>query len=78
LSTPEITDGEPYTLVSDPIGSGFGVSLAHPGGNIAGFTTNEPAVGGKWIGLLKEIAPRTVRVARGAGILRGARQPRAN
>jgi putative ABC transport system substrate-binding protein len=52
-----------FAVVSDPIGSGFGASLAHPGGNITGFTTNEPAVGGKWIGLLKEIAPRTVRVA---------------
>ena len=52
-----------FAVVSDPIGSGFGASLAHPGGNITGFTTNEPAVGGKWIGLLKEIAPRTIRVA---------------
>ena len=52
-----------FAVVSDPIGSGFGASLAHPGGNITGFTTNEPAVGGKWMGLLKEIAPRTVRVA---------------
>ena len=39
-----------FAVVSDPIGSGFGASLAHPGGNITGFTTNEPAVGGKWIG----------------------------
>jgi putative tryptophan/tyrosine transport system substrate-binding protein len=52
-----------FAVVSDPIGSGFAASLAHPGGNITGFTTNEPAVGGKWLGLLKEIAPRTVRVA---------------
>jgi putative ABC transport system substrate-binding protein len=52
-----------FAVVSDPIGSGFGASLAHPGGNITGFTTNEPAVGGKWMGLLKEIAPRTVHVA---------------
>jgi putative ABC transport system substrate-binding protein len=52
-----------FAVVSDPIGSGFGASFAHPGGNITGFTTNEPAVGGKWMGLLKEIAPRTVRVA---------------
>ena len=37
-------------------------SFAHPGGNITGFTTNEPAVGGKWMELLKEIAPRTARV----------------
>jgi ABC-type uncharacterized transport system substrate-binding protein len=52
-----------FAVVSDPIGSGFAASFAHPGGNVTGFTTNEPAVGGKWLGLLKEIAPRTVRVA---------------
>jgi putative tryptophan/tyrosine transport system substrate-binding protein len=52
-----------FAIVSDPIGSGFAASLAHPGGNVTGFTANEPAVGGKWLGLLKEIAPRTVRVA---------------
>ena len=46
-----------------PYGSGFVASFAHPGGNITGFTTNEPSVGGKWMGLLKEIAPHTVRVA---------------
>jgi putative tryptophan/tyrosine transport system substrate-binding protein len=52
-----------FAVVSDPIGSGFAASLAHPGGNITGFTANEPAVGGKWMALLTEIAPRTVRVA---------------
>jgi putative tryptophan/tyrosine transport system substrate-binding protein len=52
-----------FAVVSDPIGSGFAASFAHPGGNITGFTASEPAVGGKWLGLLKEIAPRTVRVA---------------
>ena len=52
-----------FTGVSDPIGSGFAANLAHPGGNITGFTVNDPAVGGKWVELLKEIAPRTVRVA---------------
>jgi putative tryptophan/tyrosine transport system substrate-binding protein len=51
-----------FAVVSDPIGSGFAASLAHPSGNITGFTTNEPAVGGKWMELLKEIAPRTARV----------------
>jgi putative tryptophan/tyrosine transport system substrate-binding protein len=54
-----------FAVVSDPIGSGFAASFAHPGGNITGFTTNEPAVGGKWMELLKEIAPRTAR----AGLL---------
>ena len=52
-----------FMLVLDPIGSGFAASLAHPGSNITGFTGNDPAIGGKWMELLKEIAPRTVRVA---------------
>jgi len=52
-----------FAGVTDPIGSGFGANLAHPGGNITGFTVNDPAVGGKWVELLKEIAPRTVRMA---------------
>ena len=52
-----------FAAVSDPIGSGFAANLAHPGGNITGFTTHDPALGGKWVGLLKEIAPRTVHVA---------------
>lgn len=51
-----------FAVVSDPIGSGFAVSFAHPGGNVTGFTTNEPAIGGKWMELLKEMAPRTARV----------------
>jgi ABC-type uncharacterized transport system substrate-binding protein len=52
-----------FTSVSDPIGSGFAANLAHPGANITGFMANDPALGGKWVELLKEIAPRTVRVA---------------
>jgi len=52
-----------FTSVSDPIGSGFAANLAHPGGNITGFMAGDPALGGKWVELLKEIAPRTVRVA---------------
>src|SRR5215467_3283164 len=53
-----------FTGVSDPIGGGFAANLAHPGGNITGFQANgDPALGGKWVELLKEIAPRTVRVA---------------
>jgi putative ABC transport system substrate-binding protein len=53
-----------FAGVSDPIGSGFAANLAHPGGNITGFMSNDPAgtLGGKWVGLLKEIAPRTVRI----------------
>lgn len=52
-----------FAVVSDPIGSGFAASLARPGGNITGFTGTDPALGGKWVELLKEIAPRTERVA---------------
>jgi putative tryptophan/tyrosine transport system substrate-binding protein len=52
-----------FMYVADPIGSGFAASLARPGGNITGFTYLEPTTGGKWVGLLKEIAPRTVHVA---------------
>jgi putative tryptophan/tyrosine transport system substrate-binding protein len=52
-----------FAVVADPIGNGFAASLAHPGGNITGFTAVDPAMGGKWLGLLKEIAPSTVRAA---------------
>jgi putative ABC transport system substrate-binding protein len=52
-----------FVNVADPIGSGFVVSLARPSGNLTGFMTDNSELGGKWIELLKEIAPRTVRVA---------------
>jgi putative tryptophan/tyrosine transport system substrate-binding protein len=52
-----------FVYVADPVGSGFAASLARPGSNITGFTYLEPTTGGKWVGLLKEIAPRTARVA---------------
>ncbi|PYM74457.1 MAG: hypothetical protein DME10_06445 [Candidatus Rokuibacteriota bacterium] len=53
-----------FAGVSDPIGSGFAANLARPGGNITGFMSNDPAgtLGGKWVELLKKIAPRTVRI----------------
>jgi putative tryptophan/tyrosine transport system substrate-binding protein len=51
-----------FVTVSDPIGSGFAASFAHPGGNITGFTVDDPALGGKWLELLMAIAPRTARV----------------
>jgi putative tryptophan/tyrosine transport system substrate-binding protein len=51
-----------FVNLSDPIGSGFVVSLARPGGSITGFMSNEPTLGGKWPELLKEIAPAVVRV----------------
>jgi putative tryptophan/tyrosine transport system substrate-binding protein len=52
-----------FAIVIDPIGNGFAQSLARPGGNITGFTVLDSAIGGKWMELLKEVAPRTERVA---------------
>ena len=46
-----------FTWVSDSVGSGYVASLAHPGGNVTGFHNFEPAMGGKWLGVLKQIAP---------------------
>ena len=51
-----------FTVVSDPVGAGFVESLPRPGGNITGFINLEPTIGGKWLELLKEIAPRVTRV----------------
>jgi putative ABC transport system substrate-binding protein len=52
-----------FTGVSEPVAQGFVASLARPGGNITGFTNLEPSVAGKWVELLKEIAPRVTRIA---------------
>jgi putative ABC transport system substrate-binding protein len=52
-----------FALVADPIGSGFVASFPRPGGNVTGFVTMEPAMAGKWLELLKEIAPGVDRVA---------------
>jgi len=52
-----------FAMVGDPVGSGFVASLSRPGGNLTGFTPIENSLGGKWVELLKEIAPRVVRVA---------------
>lgn len=52
-----------FVSASDPVAQGFVASLAHPGGNITGFTNFEPGMGGKWLGLLNEIAPAVARVA---------------
>jgi putative ABC transport system substrate-binding protein len=52
-----------FVAVSEPIGRGFVTNLAHPGGNMTGFTHLEPTLGSKWLELLKEIAPRVSRVA---------------
>jgi len=52
-----------FVEVSDPIGSGFIASLAHPGGNLTGIIQYEPGIAGKWLAMLKEIAPNIARVA---------------
>ncbi len=60
----EATNSVPIVfVVVDPVGAGFVQSLAHPGGNITGFSSYQPAMGGKWLELLKEIAPQLSRVA---------------
>jgi putative ABC transport system substrate-binding protein len=52
-----------FAQVSDPVGGGYVAGLAQPGGNITGFQNFEPAMGGKWLGVLKEAAPNLSRVA---------------
>jgi ABC-type uncharacterized transport system substrate-binding protein len=51
-----------FAFVGDPVGSGYVASLARPGRNITGFANFENSIGGKWLELLKEIAPRAGRV----------------
>ena len=51
-----------FATVSDPVDSGFVASIPRPGGNVTGFTNIEPTMAGKWLELLKEIAPRVGRV----------------
>jgi putative tryptophan/tyrosine transport system substrate-binding protein len=60
-----------FTQTPDPVGAGFVASLAHPGGNITGFTNFDYSIGGKLLELLKEIAPRVTRAA----VLRDAGDP---
>jgi putative ABC transport system substrate-binding protein len=52
-----------FVQTSDPVKLGLVENLAHPGGNITGFTNFEHAIGGKWLELIKETAPETIRVA---------------
>jgi putative ABC transport system substrate-binding protein len=59
-----------FPIASDPVGAGLVDSLAHPGGNVTGFMTTEYSFGGKWLELLKQIAPGVTRVA----VLRDATQ----
>ena len=51
-----------FTGISEPVERGFVASLAHPGGNTTGFANLEATIGGKWLELFKEIAPRATRV----------------
>jgi ABC-type uncharacterized transport system substrate-binding protein len=52
-----------FVVVVDPVGAGYVQNLAHPGGNITGFSTFEPEMGTKWLELLKEASPDLRRVA---------------
>jgi len=52
-----------FVTVIDPVGGGWVASLARPGGNATGFASREFSMSGKWLELLKEIAPRVSRVA---------------
>ena len=52
-----------FIAVSEPVAQGFVASLAHPGGNITGFSNLEPMLGAKWLDLLRQIAPQATRIA---------------
>ncbi len=52
-----------FAMSADPVGDGLVESFARPGGNVTGFSSFEPGMGGKWVELLKEIAPNVNRVA---------------
>jgi putative ABC transport system substrate-binding protein len=51
-----------FVGIGDAVGSGYVSSLAHPGGNITGFESHEPSMGGKWLEVLKETAPQITQV----------------
>jgi putative ABC transport system substrate-binding protein len=51
-----------FAIVSDPVGQGVVPNLAHPSGNVTGFSNLEPEVGGKWLDLLKEMVPGATKV----------------
>jgi putative ABC transport system substrate-binding protein len=52
-----------FSVVTDPVGAGYADSLARPGGNVTGFMVSEYSMSGKWLELLKEIAPNVTRAA---------------
>src|SRR3954469_19470231 len=51
-----------FVAVTDPVGSGFVQSFAHPGGSATGFVDTETSLAGKWLEILKEVAPAIERV----------------
>jgi putative ABC transport system substrate-binding protein len=65
VATRQATSTIPIVFVSvaDPVGQGFVPSLARPGGNVTGFSAEEAGMGGKWLELLKELAPHVMRIA---------------
>lgn len=52
-----------FTSVSDPVGDGFVETMAHPGRNTTGFSTYDPPIAGKWLELLRQVAPGVTRIA---------------
>jgi putative ABC transport system substrate-binding protein len=78
LALQQATSTVPIVFVNviDPVGAGFVESLARPGGNSTGFINFEFGISGKWLELLKEIAPRVTRVAvlRDLGLAAGSGQ----
>jgi putative tryptophan/tyrosine transport system substrate-binding protein len=52
-----------FMIVPDPVGAGFVRNLARPGSNVTGFASFEYGIGGKWLELLKQVAPTVTRVA---------------
>jgi putative tryptophan/tyrosine transport system substrate-binding protein len=52
-----------FVAVADPVGAGIAESISHPSGNSTGFVNFEPTIGGKWLELLREVAPKIEHVA---------------
>ena len=52
-----------FVMITDPVGQGFVETLARPGGSITGFSNYEPAMGGKWLGMLAQITPPVAHAA---------------
>jgi ABC-type uncharacterized transport system substrate-binding protein len=65
-----------FTITSDPVGNGFVDSLARPGGNVTGFMTFDYGLSGKWLELLKEIAPNPCSSASRSNLTCGDRTTR--